>query len=257
MRNLLLEINKDKLPKHIAIILDGNGRWAKKRGMPRIYGHKKGIDTLGKIVKATKELGIKNLTVFAFSTENINRPEKEVNFLMEQFILFYKEKYKKLIDNQINVKIIGEYDNLSSKIINIIKDINNHPLNVDNFTFTICFNYGSKQEIVNSIKEITTLVKTGKIKVNDINEELVNKHLYTKDLKPLDLIIRTSGEYRLSNFLLWQAAYAEFYFTDVHFPDFNEEELYKAIIDYQSRNRRFGKIGEEDETKSNYCNNSL
>lgn len=257
MNDLLLNIKKDKLPKHIAIILDGNGRWAKKRGMPRIFGHKKGIDTLGNIVRRTKELGIKNLTVFAFSTENINRPEKEVKFLMEQFLLFYKEKHKKLIENHINVRIIGEYDNLSSKVIDAIKNINSYPFNEDNFTFTICFNYGSKQEIVNSIKEISNLVKTGKVKINDINEELVNKHLYTKNLEPLDLIIRTSGEYRLSNFLLWQAAYAEFYFTDVHFPDFSEEELYKAIIDYQTRNRRFGKIGEENETKSDYRNNSL
>lgn len=257
MKELLLQINKDKLPNHIGIILDGNGRWAKKRGMPRIFGHKKGIDTLGNIVKKTKELGIKNLTVFAFSTENINRPEKEVKFLMEQFILFYKNKYKKLIDNKTNVKIIGEYDNLPKEVVSAIKDINSYPFNEDSFTFTICFNYGSRKEITNSVKEISTLVKTGRIKISDINEELIEKHLYTKDLEPLDLIIRTSGEYRLSNFLLWQAAYSEFYFTSVHFPDFNEEELYKAIIDYQSRNRRFGKIGEEDETKSNYCNNSL
>lgn len=256
MNELLLKINKEKLPKHIAIILDGNGRWAKKRGMPRIYGHKKGIDNLEKIIKKTFELGIKNLTVFAFSTENINRPKQEVEFLMGQFTLFYKEKYKKLINNKINVRVIGEYENLDKKIIDSIKDINSYPYNEDNFTFTICFNYGSKQEILHSVKNIANLVQTKKIKIDDIDLNLVDKYLYTKDLEPLDLIIRTSGEYRLSNFLLWQAAYSEFYFTNVYFPDFNEDELYKAIIDYQSRNRRFGRL-EENETKSSYRNSSL
>lgn len=256
MNELLLKINKEKLPKHIAIILDGNGRWAKKRGMPRIYGHKKGIDNLEKIIKNTFELGIKNLTVFAFSTENINRPKQEVDFLMGQFALFYKEKYKKLINNKINVRVIGEYENLDKKNIDFIKDINSYPYNEDNFTFTICFNYGSKQEILHSVKNIANLVQTKKIKIDDIDLNLVDKYLYTKDLEPLDLIIRTSGEYRLSNFLLWQAAYSEFYFTNVYFPDFNENELYKAIIDYQSRNRRFGRL-EENETKSSYRNSSL
>lgn len=256
MNELLLKINKEKLPKHIAIILDGNGRWAKKRGMPRIYGHKKGIDNLEKIIKKTFELGIKDLTVFAFSTENINRPKQEVDFLMGQFALFYKEKYKNLINKKINVRVIGEYENLDKKIIDSIKDINSYPYNEDNFTFTICFNYGSKQEILHSVKNIANLVQTKKIKIDDIDLNLVDKYLYTKDLEPLDLIIRTSGEYRLSNFLLWQAAYSEFYFTNVYFPDFNENELYKAIIDYQSRNRRFGRL-EENETKSSYRNSSL
>lgn len=244
MNNLLLQIDKTKLPKHVAIILDGNGRWAKQRMLPRTMGHLKGIETLGEIVKTSKKIGIKNLTVFAFSTENINRPKEEVDFLMNEFLKFYKNKFSKLLENNINVRIIGEYTNLSDKIIDAIKTINDLPVNIDNMTFTICFNYGSRQEIVSSVKDIATLVKKGSLNINDINEDIVSKNLYTKDLEPLDLVIRTSGEYRLSNFLLWQSSYAEFYFTNVYFPDFNSQELYKAIIDYQKRNRRFGKIGD-------------
>ena len=245
MSELLLQIDKTKLPKHIAIILDGNGRWAKNRLMPRTYGHLRGIETLGKLVKASKDLGIKNLTVYAFSTENINRPISEVEFLMNEFLKFYREKFRKLVNEKINVRVIGEAINLSKEVVDAIKDINDVPFNYDYFTFTICFNYGSQQEITHATKEISKLVKMGKINVNDIDEKLINSYLYTKDLEPLDLVIRTSGECRLSNFLLWQLSYAELYFTDVYFPDFKEEELYKAIINYQNRNRRFGKLGEE------------
>ena len=245
MNNLKSQINLERLPKHIAIILDGNGRWAKKIGMPRIAGHAKGIETLGKLVEASKELGVKNLTVFAFSTENINRPLEEVNFLMEKFISFYEKSLQKLISKNINVRVIGEYQNLKDNIINIIEKINNYPFNEENMTFTICFNYGSRQEMIHATKEIVNEVLEGKVNINDINETLFTSHLYTKLLAPLDLIIRTSGEYRLSNFLLWQASYAELYFTNVLFPDFNEDELYKAILDYQKRDRRFGKIGDK------------
>lgn len=244
MNDLLLQIDKTKLPKHIAIILDGNGRWAKERGLIRMAGHAKGIETLGKIVKASNNLGIKNLTVYAFSTENIKRPIDEVNFLMKEFINFFTNKYNKLIDQNIDVRVIGETTNLSKDVIDAIDKINNKPLISGNMLFTICFNYGSKQEIIHATKNIAKLAKDNEIDINSIDEELFTKQLYTSDLEPLDLIIRTSGEYRLSNFLLWQAAYAEFYFTNTYFPDFLEDELYKAIIDYQKRNRRFGKLGE-------------
>ena len=244
MNDLLLQIDKTKLPKHIAIILDGNGRWAKERGLIRMAGHAKGVETLGKIVKASNNLGIKNLTVYAFSTENIKRPIDEVNFLMKEFINFFTNKYNKLIDQNIDVRVIGEKTNLSKDVIDAIDKINNKPITCGNMLFTICFNYGSKQEIIHTTKNIAKLVKDNEIDINSIDEELFTKQLYTSDLEPLDLIIRTSGEYRLSNFLLWQAAYAEFYFTNTYFPDFLEDELYKAIIDYQKRNRRFGKLGE-------------
>lgn len=245
MNSLLLQIEKTKLPKHIAIILDGNGRWANKINMPRVAGHAQGINTLGKLVNACNELGIKNLTVFAFSTENINRPKGEVDFLMNEFIKFYQNSLGKLRSKNINVRVIGELYNLNDKIIEAINIINSYPINKDYMTFTICFNYGSRQELVHSTKEIVKLVLDNKLNVEDISENIITNNLYTKDLEPLDLVIRTSGEYRLSNFLLWQSSYAEFYFTNVLFPDFNEEELYKAILDYQRRDRRFGKIGDK------------
>ena len=244
MNDLLLQIDDNKLPKHIAIILDGNGRWAKMRDLPRVMGHAKGIETLSKLVRASNKLGIKNLTVFAFSTENIKRPLDEVSFLMNEFMKFCLKKYQKLIDEGINVQVIGETNNLSDEIVDAIKKINCRSINKESMTFTICFNYGSKQEIINAVKNISDKVNRGLLTIEDINEELINDYLYTKELEPLDLIIRTSGEYRLSNFLLWQAAYSEFYFTNTYFPDFDENELYKAILDYQKRNRRFGKLGE-------------
>ena len=239
------QLNPNKLPKHIGIILDGNGRWAQERGLPRTLGHQKGIETLGKIVKATKELGIKNLTVFAFSTENINRPKDEVKYLFNRMKDFFNNQYQQLKKEKVNVKIIGELVNLPTDLVSIIKEINDRPFNYDYFTFTIAFNYGSRQEIVNATKQVASLVKIGKLKINDINEKIIEENLYTKDLENLDLIIRTSGELRLSNFLLWQASYAELSFPKVYFPDFNEEELYKVLIDYQTRDRRFGKIGEK------------
>lgn len=243
MNDLLLQIDKNKLPRHVAIILDGNGRWAQKRGLPRAAGHAQGINTLGEIVKCANELGIKNLTVYAFSTENINRPKEEVDYLMGEFEKFYKNSLPKLKKQKVNVRVIGEYINLNEHLIECIKNINDTPYDSNNMTFTICFNYGSRQEILHSTKEIAKLVLENKLNIEDIDESIFTNNLYTSNLEPLDLVIRTSGEYRLSNFLLWQASYAELYFTDVYFPDFVKEEFYKAIIDYQKRNRRFGKIG--------------
>jgi undecaprenyl diphosphate synthase len=164
---------------------------------------------------------------------------------MKEFLNFYEKSYAKLLEKKINVRVIGEYDNLNDSIIEAINKINCHPYFHDSMTFTICFNYGSRQEIIHSIKEIAQAVKNNELNINDIDETVVTNHLYTKDLEPLDLVIRTSGEYRLSNFLLWQISYAELYFTNVLFPDFNKEELYKAILDYQKRDRRFGKIGDK------------
>lgn len=245
MNNLLTNIDISRLPKHIAIILDGNGRWAKKINLPRVAGHAQGIKTLGEIVTASNDLGIKNLTVFAFSTENINRPALEVDYLMNEFLKFYQNSFMKLIDKNINVRVIGELTNLKEDVILAIDKINSYPINKNNMTFTICFNYGSRQELVHSTKQIAKLVQENKLNIDEIDESTISSTLYTKDLEPLDLVIRTSGECRLSNFLLWQASYAEFYFTDVLFPDFTKEKLYEAILDYQKRDRRFGKIGDK------------
>lgn len=245
MNELIKKLDQNNIPNHVAIILDGNGRWAKKRGLPRIMGHLKGIETLSNLVKFSKEIGIKNLTVYAFSTENINRPKDEVDFLMNEFLKFFQNKYQKLLKMNINVRVIGEVTNLNNEIIKAINEINQTKINPNNMTFTICFNYGSQQEIIYTIKEIAKKVKNSEIDIDQINSDLINQNLYTSNLLPLDLIIRTSGEYRLSNFLLWQASYSEFYFTNTYFPDFDNEELLRAIIDYQSRERRFGKIGEK------------
>ena len=230
------------LPNHIGIILDGNGRWATKRLLPRNMGHKQGIKTLGEIIRESKELGIGYLTVFAFSTENWNRPKDEVEYLMNQIKEYYHKGFKKLIEEKVKIKFIGSKENLSNDILLIMEDVENASKNFDDFTLTIAFNYGAKQEILNACKNISKDVLENKISVKDIDDQLFNSYLYTSSLPDVDLIIRTSGEMRLSNFLLYQCAYAEFYFSKTLWPDFNKKELYIAINEYQNRNRRFGGI---------------
>ena len=228
----------EKIPNHIAIILDGNGRWARKRGLPRNLGHRQGVDTLVKIVRCCSEIGIKNLTVYAFSTENWNRPEQEVNYLMNLLEEYFIGLDKKLRKRNIKLKVIGEKTRLSDKLINIINEVQENTKNNTGMIFNIAFNYGSKDEIIHAVKSM----------VNDnvlITKENFDKYLYTNESGNVDLLIRTSGEQRISNFLLWQIAYAEFYFTDVHWPDFKESELEKALEAYQNRDRRFGGLKDE------------
>lgn len=223
------------LPNHIAIILDGNGRWAKKRGLPRNLGHKKGVETLVKIVRYCSEIGIKNLTVYAFSTENWNRPKEEVDYLMK---LIADNMYKldeRLNNRNIKLNVIGEKNRLSDNIINLINEVQNKTKNNTGMIFNIAFNYGSKDELIHAFKE---MIKDNVI----LSKENVDKYLYTSESKDVDLLIRTSGEKRISNFLLWQIAYAELYFTNVLWPDFTKKELNKAIESYNSRDRRFGGI---------------
>ena len=239
-KELLLEINKKPLPKHIALILDGNGRWANKRGLPRNLGHKAGAENLYKIVKYAYEIGIKAVTVFAFSTENWNRPEEEVNYLMQEALRF-KEQYKEGINkNNFRVKIIGERNKLNQDILDLIDQTNESTKGKNDFYFTVCLNYGSMQEITHAVKEISKEVKNGTISEGDITPELIDSYLYTNELPKLDLLIRTSGELRISNFLLWQLAYAELYFTNTYWPDFSEKDLLVAIENFQNRKRRFG-----------------
>ena len=239
-KELLLEINKKPLPKHIALILDGNGRWANKRGLPRNLGHKAGAENLYKIVKYAHEIGIKAVTVFAFSTENWNRPEEEVNYLMQEALRF-KEQYKEGFNkNNFRVKIIGERNKLNQDILDLIDRTNESTKDKNDFYFTICLNYGSIQEITHAVKEISKDVKKGNLKEEEITPELIDSYLYTNELPKLDLLIRTSGELRISNFLLWQLAYAELYFTNTYWPDFSEKDLLVAIENFQNRKRRFG-----------------
>lgn len=242
INELKKEILLKPLPKHIGIILDGNGRWATKRMLPRNLGHKKGVQTLREIVLEVKNLGIPNLTVFAFSTENWKRPKDEVDYLMNQLKEYYQTGLNKLLENKIKVKFIGTKNNLSSDIVMMMEDIEFQTKKFNEFTLSIAFNYGSKEEIVEACKKISNQVLNHEININDINEDTITKNLYTASLYDLDLIIRTSGEMRLSNFLLYQAAYAELYFPKTLWPDFHKKELFLAIKEYQNRNRRYGGI---------------
>lgn len=233
-----MKLKQMKIPNHLAIILDGNGRWAKKRGLPRTMGHRQGVETLVKIVRCCSDIGIKHLTVYAFSTENWNRPEQEVNYLMNLLEEYFKGLGKKLRNRNVKLKVIGEKTKLSDKLISIIDEVQEDTKNNTGMIFNIAFNYGSKDEIINAVKNM----------VNDnvtITKENLDNYLYTNESGNVDLLIRTSGEQRISNFLLWQIAYAELYFTDVHWPDFKEKELEKALEDYQNRDRRFGGLKDE------------
>lgn len=240
INQLKQEISNKQIPNSIAFILDGNGRWAKKRVMPRTYGHTKGIEALVKISEACHELGVKNVLVYAFSTENWSRPKEEVDFLMNALIENLAKYKKKLVSNKTRIKVIGERDNLPENILTAIEEVEELTKDFTSYTLGICFNYGGRQEIVHATKEIAKQVVEGKISIDEINVDLFEKNLYTNDFYDIDLMIRTSGEERLSNFLPWQLAYSEFIFTKCYWPDFNKKELYLAILEYQSRNRRFG-----------------
>ena len=230
----------EKLPNHIAIILDGNGRWAKNNGLPRNLGHRQGVETLIKISRYCSEIGIKNLTVYAFSTENWNRPKEEVDYLMNLLEEYFNGLEKNLRKRNIRLKVIGEKTNLSDKLINTINNVEENSKYNTGMILNIAFNYGGKDELIHAFKE---MVKDNVI----LSKENVDKYLYTTESGNVDLLIRTSGEQRISNFLLWQIAYAEFYFTKTYWPDFSKKELNKAIEVYQNRDRRFGGLKDEKE----------
>lgn len=244
-----IQVNKEQvlnapLPQHIAIILDGNGRWAKKRGLPRTAGHQEGAMNVREITKLCANIGIKALTVYAFSTENWKRPDEEVKFLMKLPIKFFNEFAPELVENNIRLKVIGNVEELPTDLQQKVLEISELTKNNTKMTLTIALNYGSQDEIKQAVQAIATEVKNGQLNVEDINEDVIDQHLMTSDLPPLDLMIRTSGELRISNYLLWQLAYAELYFTSIVWPDFKEEQLYEALLDYQKRNRRFGALNE-------------
>ena len=239
---LLRKIDKQKLPKHIAIIMDGNGRWAIKKGLPRSFGHKQGVNVLKKILKASKNLGCKVITVYAFSTENWSRPIKEVDFLINLFSEVLKNEIKEIHEESTKIKFIGDLTPFPETLKKIIFNSEYLTRNNNKFLLNVCVNYGGRQEIVKVAKELALKSSAGEIKPSEINEELFNSELLTRGINDPELLIRTSGEKRISNFLLWQLAYSEIYISDVLWPDFNEFEFLKAIIDYQSRNRRFGGI---------------
>lgn len=240
MMSLETRVLSGYIPQHIAIIMDGNGRWAKKRSMPRTYGHKKGSENLKDIAIVCNEFGIKALSVYAFSTENWKRPKEEIDYLMalpSEFEETFKGKFK---ENDIRVIFSGRRDRFPENVQELIERVEEKTKDRKGLILNICFDYGSYTEILDATKEIAKSYKKGDIKLDDINEELMTSHLYTKELPPLDLLIRTSGEERISNFLLWQLAYSELYFAKKHWPAFNRKELLKALDDFQKRNRRFG-----------------
>lgn len=232
-------------PKHIAIILDGNGRWAKKRGFSRVEGHKEGVKNLEMLIEECRELNIKYLTLYVFSTENWKRPKFEVNNLMLLLNKYLIEKKNVLIKENIRLNVIGEITKLPTKTFNLINDVIEETKNNSKFVLTLSVNYGSRSEIINGVKKIAKDIVNDKVKLENIDEKMFSAYLYTNDIPDPDLLIRTSGEYRLSNFLLWQCAYTEFWFTDVLWPDFSKEDLYEAIKNFSKRKRRFGKVDDE------------
>ena len=233
------------IPNHVAIILDGNGRWAKKKGMPRTYGHVKGCENLEKICSVAKELGVKYLTVYAFSTENWKRSKEEVDALMKLFRNYMKKCIKISRDNKMQVRVIGDPTAFDLDLQEKIKELEEYSSQYDELYFQIALNYGSRDEIKRAVQKIAEDVKAEKLNPEEISEQTISDYLDTKGLPDPDLLIRTSGEERLSNFLMWQLAYTEFYFTDVAWPDFNKAELEKAIAKYNQRDRRFGGVKEE------------
>ena len=239
------EIKKYKIPKHVAIIMDGNGRWAKKQGKPRVFGHRRGVKTVQEIVEAAAKVGINTLTLYTFSTENWSRPKKEVDMLMGLLVKSLKEELKILIKNNIKLQTIGKIDKLPKRVVNELNEVIAKTKKNNRLTLNLALNYGAREEIVNAIKNISKKVVNKTISIEEINENIINNHLYTVTLPDVDFLIRTSGEKRISNFMLWQIAYAELYFTNVLWPDFKKEHFFQAIIEYQHRERRFGKTSEQ------------
>ena len=243
--NLKDSINLNNLPKHLAIIMDGNGRWAKQKGLLRAFGHENGTKSVRVTVETSAKLGISNLTLFAFSTENWSRPKLEVDLLMELLINSLKNELNTLQENNIKLNSIGNLDLLPKSAQKKLEEVIETTKNNSRMVLTLALSYGSREELINAVKNISNKVKNNIISIDNIDESIINEHLYTRDLPEVDLLIRTSGEHRISNFLLWQIAYSELYFTDVLWPDFKENDLYEAIISYQKRERRFGKTSEQ------------
>ncbi|MEZ7855925.1 MAG: isoprenyl transferase [Polaribacter sp.] len=240
-----LLINLQRVPKHVAIIMDGNGRWARGKGMSRVFGHKNALTAVRESIESAAQIGVKAITLYAFSTENWNRPKLEVDALMSLLVNSLKKELLTFQENGVIVNAIGNIENLPNKAKKALNDVIIKTKDNSKIVMTLALSYGSREEIVNAIKNISKKVVNKELSVKEIDENIINNHLYTFNLPEVDLMIRTSGEQRLSNFLLWQMAYAELYFTDVLWPDFRKEHFYDAIIDYQNRERRFGKTSEQ------------
>ena len=243
------KLNFDNLPKHVAIIMDGNGRWAKSQNKERTFGHKNAIKAVREAISACNEVGIPYLTLYTFSTENWNRPAEEVDTLMDLLSSTLLQEAEEIFSRGIRIRAIGDLEALPEHVRNQLYNIMELTKNNTKGNLTLALSYGSQKEILNVVKELCKKVKNGDINENDIDEHLFEQHLYTKELPPVDLLIRTSGEVRVSNFMLWQIAYAEMQFIDVLWPDFTKETFFQCILDYQTKERRFGKISEQLENK--------
>lgn len=239
------KIDLERLPRHIAIIMDGNGRWAKMRGKPRTFGHKSGVKSVRESAEAAAELGVEYLTLYAFSTENWKRPKFEIDALMHLLLQTINKETETLNKNNIRLNAIGNLDNLPSNIHKGLMRIIDNTAGNDRMTLTLALSYSSRWEIVETLKKLALQVKNKQLNVEDLDQEMFASYLGTANMPDPELLIRTSGEYRISNFLLWQIAYAELYFTPKLWPDFRKEDLYEAIVDYQGRERRFGKTSEQ------------
>lgn len=234
------KLDLENIPKHVGIIMDGNGRWAKKRKMPRTFGHREGTQRVIEIVEAAYKINIKSLTLYAFSTENWKRPDEEISKLMDLLAYYIKNQLEKIKKNNIRINVLGDYKAFPDKIVRLIETALQETKSNDKMILNIGLNYGGQSEIVRASKLICEDVIAGRISLDDINVESFKDYLYTREQEELDLLIRPSGELRVSNFLLYQLAYSEFYFSNILWPDFHEEEFYKAIYDFQKRNRRYG-----------------
>ncbi|MBD2610511.1 isoprenyl transferase [Nostoc punctiforme FACHB-252] len=242
MTKLPADLNQQHLPQHIAVIMDGNGRWATQRGLPRIAGHRQGAKTLKELLRCCKHWGIKALTAYAFSTENWQRPVEEVDFLMLLFERLLRRELAQMHQEGVRISFIGDLSVLAKSLQREMERSMTETLNNQAIHFTVAVNYGSRNEITKVCRQVAQLVETGELSAEQVNENLIEKHLYTADTPEPDLLIRTSGEMRLSNFLLWQMAYTEMYFTDTLWPDFDTQAFHQALLSYQKRDRRFGQL---------------
>lgn len=239
------KIDTSKLPEHIAIIMDGNGRWAKAQGKHRIFGHKNGVKAVREVTEGCAEIGIKNLTLYAFSTENWNRPKLEVSALMELLFITMGKEIKTLQKNNIRLNAIGHLHSLPESNRKVLLELMEATKNNTRMTLTLALSYGAREELTEATKKIAQAVKDGQLSIEDIKQETITEQLYTKNIPDPELMIRTSGEHRISNFLLWQMAYTELYFTEKFWPEFSKNDLYKAIYEFQNRERRFGMTSEQ------------
>jgi undecaprenyl diphosphate synthase len=240
-----LQIDLQRVPQHVAIIMDGNGRWAKGKGMERVFGHKNALTSIRESIEAASDVGIKAVTLYTFSTENWNRPKYEVKALMSLLVSALKKELPNFHKDNVKVNAIGDLKSLPTKAQKVLAEVIDATKDNNKIVLTFALSYGSREEIVNTIKNISKKVVNNQLAIEEIDENVINSHLYTFNLPNVDLMIRTSGEQRISNFLLWQMAYAELYFTEVLWPDFRKSDFFDAIIEYQNRERRFGKTSEQ------------